>query len=1556
MVGTTTADIAAALEAGDPARVVTGAVASTTRRPAFLFPGQGAQSVRMTAGVYDSDPAFRAEVDRCCALARPHLDLDLRDVLYAEAVDGQGSASIDNTWLAQPALFVVEYALARLWIEAGVEPQAMIGHSVGEYVAACLSGVFGLEEALGLVAARGRLMQRLPVGAMLAVAWSEEQLAPLLGDGDLELAAVNRPDACVVSGSLAAIAEAESRFAEQGIAVHRLRTSHAFHSVMMEPVMDEFAALVRHASPKPPVIPYVSNVTGTWITEAEATDPDYWARHLRRTVRFAAGVEALLSESDWNLIEVGPGQTLTTAIRRRISGTASAAYCSLGSADANAEFAHLLGTAGSLWTAGTEIAWDRFAGADRSRRVGLPSYPFERRRYWVENGGAVPVRSSVSASAEPSLVVAPNSVPPRTRSEQLIADLWSDALSIAHVGVDDNFFDLGGDSIIGLQVTFRARALGLEITPSQLLQHPTVAALATAATEIVVDGASPSEPEFDVAPLVAAPEQRFEPFPLTEVQEAYWIGRGAHTEFSNVASHVYQEFESAGVNVARLEDALNGLISRHAALRSVTTPDGRQRVLDDLPRYRIEVQDLRGRPRPTVDVELETLRARMSHQVLPTDRWPLFEVRASLLDGGRVRLHVSVDILFTDAWSLVLAGREVVERYLHPRREPAPLEISFRDYVLAERRLRGSALYANARRYWLDRVATLPPAPALPLTTEPEAVAVAQFTRRVRALDGERWERLKARTARAGLTPSAVLCAAYADVLAAWSASPRFCLNLPLYNRLPLHPHVGDLLGDFTSIVLLEVDAEGASFEQRAQRIQKQLWQDLDHRHFGGVQVIRELARCGGAPRSTMPIVFTSLIFPESQASDPYGETRLGAEIFGVSQTPQVLLDEQVFESGGKLMVTWDSLDEAFPEGLLDRMFDAHARLLARLADDEQVWSDRDVVLVAGDTGRRLPRDGRSEIRHARGPSAPSVPAAPFALSMDDPPIDVDRQRTPTEERLLAIWAKVLGGREVAVTESLFALGGDSITATRLAVEVRTAFEITLPLRTIFDHPTVAELAGVLDTLAPVAAARPLIRVPRTGPLPASAGQRRLWFEDQFDPGNTTYNYQEALRLVGPLDVGALERSLIEIGRRHEILRTTFVPDADSLRQCIADAPAFDLSRSDLRDVAESEQDTVIRRTIAVEASRPFDLSTGPLLRVHVLRRSADEHVLIVSMHHIVTDAWSLAVLVGELRELYEADTRGVPAALPDLPLQFADYAVWEQAAQHDPESREQLAYWKNRLHGYRPGLLGLPEDHPDAPPQPDNGARQAFTISPAVTVATRAFCRLHEITLFVALMATWQTLLHYYSGQEDVLVGTPTANRGLPETRGLIGFFVNTLAFRTSLAGDPSFLELVGRVRTAALEAFGNERPPYDRVVEEFWRSRSEERVPLFRTWFVLQNVPMPELQLGDVVMTSLEANTLMAVHDLKLIAVDHPASLRCAVDYRTHLFEPATIARMAVLYETLLREAVARPAARLSDLVGRLAAAEQQLRDAERDDEQHTLARRLRDARRQVLRVPTD
>ncbi|HLL47941.1 MAG TPA: amino acid adenylation domain-containing protein, partial [Longimicrobiaceae bacterium] len=439
----------------------------------------------------------------------------------------------------------------------------------------------------------------------------------------------------------------------------------------------------------------------------------------------------------------------------------------------------------------------------------------------------------------------------------------------------------------------------------------------------------------------------------------------------------------------------------------------------------------------------------------------------------------------------------------------------------------------------------------------------------------------------------------------------------------------------------------------------------------------------------------------------------------------------------------------------------------------------------------------------------------------------------------------------------------------------------------------------------------------RNGPAPLSFAQQRLWVVDRIEPGSAAYNMPIALRLRGTLDPGALRGSLDELVRRHETLRTTFAEHEGKPVQVVHAPTPVRLPVLDLRHLPEARRKAEAERQVEAESLRPFDLSRGPLLRGTLLRLAGDDHVLSFNLHHIVSDGWSMGVLVREVSTVYAALSRGEAMRLPELPLQYADYAVWQRGWLSGEVLEEEIGYWKARLAG-APPLLEIPTDRPRRAGQSPEGASHAFALTPGLSGALRALSQREGATLFMTLLTGWQALLGRYAGQEDVVVGSPIAGRSRRETEGLIGFFVNVLALRTDLGGDPTWTGLLGRVREETLGAYAHQELPFERLVEELGVERSLTHSPVVQAVFTLNasGGGSGRLELGDLVLEPFGGGGVLAKFDLDLMFGEAGDELGGALTYRTALFEAETVARMAGHLETLLEVMATDPARRLSEL----------------------------------------
>jgi amino acid adenylation domain-containing protein len=605
--------------------------------------------------------------------------------------------------------------------------------------------------------------------------------------------------------------------------------------------------------------------------------------------------------------------------------------------------------------------------------------------------------------------------------------------------------------------------------------------------------------------------------------------------------------------------------------------------------------------------------------------------------------------------------------------------------------------------------------------------------------------------------------------------------------------------------------------------------------------------------------------------------------------------------AGDRRLVAWAVLRPG--SGLENPVTALRAHLLERLPDP---LIPSAIVILEG-----LPLTAHGKVDRKALPDPEPVRAAGATWSA---PTD------PVEELLAGLWERLLAVDRVGLHDDFFALGGHSLLATQVVSRIREVLGVELPLRALFEAPTVAGLSRTvrearesMDGSAVPAA--PLIPVPRQGGLPLSFAQQRLWLIDQMVPDSPMYNMSSAVRLTGDLGADLLARIFTEIVRRHEPLRTTFEAHHDGPVQVIHPAPELALPLADLSGLPEAEREGWVRRMALDEARRPFDLRSGPLLRLFLLRLKEREHVLLMTLHHIVSDGWSMGVLQREIAVLYEAFSQGLSSPLPELPVQYADFAVWQRGWLQGEELERQLAFWRRGLQG-APRVLELPTDRPRPPVQSFAGASRAAALPPALSVALRELGRRDGVTSFMILLAAWAALLGRHAGQEDVLVGTPAAGRNRREVEDLIGFFINTLALRVDLSGAPSFTKLLRRVRESALGSFAHQDLPFERLVEEMVPQRDLGASPLFQVLFALQNAPGRGLSVPGLTLAPIPVDDGLVKFDLALSLWEEEELFSGFLEHNAGLFDGSTAERFLVRFEALLEGAVAEPGRPLPEL----------------------------------------
>jgi amino acid adenylation domain-containing protein len=561
---------------------------------------------------------------------------------------------------------------------------------------------------------------------------------------------------------------------------------------------------------------------------------------------------------------------------------------------------------------------------------------------------------------------------------------------------------------------------------------------------------------------------------------------------------------------------------------------------------------------------------------------------------------------------------------------------------------------------------------------------------------------------------------------------------------------------------------------------------------------------------------------------------------------------------------------------------------------------------------------------------------APATASAEEPAAG-DVPRTPAEELMAGLWAEVLGLRRVGLHEDFFELRGHTLLAAQIVARVRSAFGVDLPLRALFEHPTVAGLLAAIEEARGGAVAPPLRPVPRTTPLPLSFAQQRLWFLDQLEPGSWAYNVSRGVRLRGALDRRALHRALTAVVCRHEILRTRYTASEGEPVQVIDPAGEVPLPLVDLTALPVAAREAEIDRVVVCESRSPFDLARGPVLRATLVRLGEAEHAALFTVHHIACDGWSLRLLERELAVLYGAFLRGAPSPLAELPVQYADFAAWERGWLQGEVLAQHLGWWRRLLGGPLPPL-DLPADRPRPERVTGRGGRRAFRLDGALAERLRSLGRQEGATLFMVLLAGFATLLYRIGRQDDLVIGADVTNRSRRETEGLIGFFINMLALRLDLGGNPPFRKLLARVREVSLGAYAHQDLPFEKLVEEVQPQRAAGHSPLFRVVFNF-NSGVRQEEDGDAAegpdLPGLEARPLAFEYetvrfDLTLLMSEAEDGLSASWTYSVDLWDDDTVVRLHRRFETLLASAVERPDLRLDAL--EIVGAGEQEEEAER------------------------
>jgi amino acid adenylation domain-containing protein len=1516
----------------------------------FLFPGQGSQHPNMARQIYDAEPVFREAVDRCAEILRPYLGDDLRALLYppGNATD-EMKRRVTETVVAQPAIFTIEYALAQLWMSWGIRPKAMAGHSIGEFVAACLAGVISLEDALVLVATRGRMMQGLPAGGMLSVRLPEVELRNRLSE-PLSLAAVNSPSLCVVAGALDPLEKFEQALNQEGVACRRLVTSHAFHSAMMDPLISPLAEAFSKVRLNAPKIPYVSGVTGTWITADQATDPQYWARHAREAVQFSAAVRELQKNPEAILLEVGPGNVLTTLVRQHGVMPASQVVVSSLSDGFSGEgdYAALMTAVGALWLTGERPDWPAFYRQENRQRVSLPTYPFERKRYWLENiTEPAETAKALQPSAMPHTVELESQFEQGTETLSIVSkiDLASDpatkaasraariATALAEMfeelsGVDISatdsaatFLELGFDSLF---LTQAAQALqerfGIKITFRQLLND--ISSLGTL-TEYVASNLSPEMFGDPAVSPTGASAATPAPTMSAQIAQAGPEQAGAASK-SALEQLMREQLQAMNQLFAKQLEAFQGSTSVVSVPAAPTT---------------MSVSQVAGNAKPLAgDSGSSTAASKPSGEEIKAFgpyKPPQTSQTNELTEKQQKSLRTLVDRVsqrtarsksLTQQYRNVLADPRVVSGFRPQWKEMV--------YSIVTDRSKGSRIWDIDGNEYIDLVNGFGP---IMLGHRPEFVEKAI----------EEQLHLGFETG-----PQTPLAGEVAQMFCEMTGNERmaFCntgseavlaalrVSRTVTGRSKVVMFAGDYHGMFdevlvkgfknkagepqsgpiapgipkqsvSNMIVLDYGTEAslAWIRQNAKDLAAVLVEPVQSRHpdMRPVEFLKEV-------RKITEDVGTALIFDEVVTGfrvhqggcqalfgiradlATYGKVVAGGMPIGVIAGKARFMDAL---DGGM----WQYGDDSYPEvgvtffaGTFVRHPLAVAAMKAVLLHFVEQGPALQVRLNERTT--KLVRTLNEVVERHGLPTRIESFGSFFYFAF------------PSTERFASLFYFYMRDKGIHIREGFpcFLTTAHSDADLEAIVHAFEQSAIEMRQAGFFNEPGAGAVVAGTSTVSGTAAREEAHAAPLT------ESQLEIWLSDQLsEEASCSYNESFSLRLHGNLDEAALRRALDSIISRHQALRASFGGEGEI--QNFAGAMKFDLPTVDLTSLPFEEREIRLRQIITEDAHTAFRLSSGPLARAQLVKMATEHRILIFTAHHIVCDGWSTNVLLDELSQAYNAVVGGKDWS-PPTPMAFADYANSQAKFVDSSEGKRIEQYWIEQFKEPVP-LLNLPVDRPRPVIKGFQGATYRTKIDQDSYNRVKKFGAGQKCTLFVTLLAGFEILLSRLSGQDDIAVGVPTAGQSLLDDGNLVGHCVNFIPLRGRLSGNPTCADFLKQMKQTVLAGYEHQNYTYGRLVRKLALKRDPSRLPLTEIQFNLERV-------GDKLgFAGLEAevdpNPKSFVNfDIFLNVIEAKDGLTVDCDYNTELFDEATIERWLGHYKVLLEGMAAQAERPISSL----------------------------------------
>ena len=1418
-----------------PDQLKTKKLQKESRTLVFMFSGQGSQYVDMGRGLYESEPSFKKEIDRLFHIASTITGVDYREIVFP-SLHAASERRIDDTENTQPVLFMLEYALARQLQDYGIKPDVMIGHSLGEYVAACISGVMSLEEAIQLVALRGRLIQSLPAGSMLSVQISTNDIEDYLSP-KINMAAANSPDQYVLSGDPAEMETLKEHFKTSGHHAALLHTSHAFHSYMLDAILEEFRQALEAIHFKDPLIPYISNVTGELMTAQNAKDPGYWLRHLREPVQFSKGIKKLLEYGRAVFIEIGPGTTLSSFVRQHNldAGKHHVINTIRHIKELVSDQEYWFNSIGKLWLDGIDLNWNAIHQHKSRNTVAMPSYSFEKIKY--------PLGEELSQLIS-QVVTKPVEQTRQDFKKWFYRFSWKKSgLTNKKNKLEDTFLVFGHKDAI-----------------SEMLRE-----------QIISDKGR-----------------------LTEVR----IGAG----FKKLADGVFEISPDSFSDYERLVDEL---------MKADALPD---RIIH------LWNTDDSGKKEHTL-AEIAFAQKTGYHSLLNI---------AKAIARKPVRQTLKLDVVVTHVFdvytgervapekSTVLAAVQLIpveyqnmeSRLIDIKTDQA---LSFMDQLLKELRNKdGKDQLIAIRGYdsWTRIIEPVLPEDSTGSNTSITSESICLITGGAGGIGFTLAKHLyESYGAKLILTGRSALSPEKQKEIESWEGHAVY-LQADISDEEAMRLALSRVEKDSGRINAI-IHAAGVpdfsgTIDKRATDKPEEIFQPKLY----GTLVLEKLAKERAVNFFAICSSLSSVIPSTAQAG------YMAANIF-----EDAFACRMKYETGINVVsISWDTWKEVgmaveAVKKIYTHDYQSHLRDGITNREGIRIFEQAlasgvpHLIVSTTDLNHKLsaPLSAITEKRLEQ-----ELPAHNQLTEFDDP--EFEEARTSTEKALCELFQEFFGVAGIGRDADFFELGGDSLKAMTITGKIHRDFGVEIPVAELFKNRTVKELSAFMDAQAKKEFEEIALAPVNIVSYPVSPAQSNLWAISHATSSNIAYNMSEVYVLNGELKQDVLEKSFRELIKRHEILRTNFKSDdTNQVRQYIdLHQQGFNISYKDFRHLSDTDQELQVRNSVKEDISKPFNLSADRLLRVSLFHLETDRYVIVHVMHHIISDGWSMNVLIKELLVLYNAFLKNEDNPLPPLRLHYKDYVEWLLKALNSEHYKKEEAYWLEQLSGTLP-VLELPQSRMRPALKTYHGGVMHQRLDSASVRGLKSLVKASESTLFMGLVAVLNTLFYRYTFQEDIILGTSVAGRDHADLENQIGYYTKTIALRTRFSGQESFRKILGTVKQVTLESFTHRLYQINDLVKKLDLKQDASRNPIFDVMVVLQNTEMEktaERSFDGLQVSGFNNNqSVVSKFDLTFSFVELGHDMAMSIEYNSDLFDRETVEQLAGHFGRILNSVAEHP-----------------------------------------------